>query len=139
MDDVVLGSTVGGMLTLGSARRAPGGDLRSIVATLEAEGLRAQARVWVHEPAAAGALVALFEALDESWRGWEGAKEYESPAGELRLSARHDGRSHVEIEVQLRGDGSSAPWTVAATISTDPGAQMAEAATGARSLLAFTA
>src|SRR4051812_28789686 len=41
------------------------------------------------------ALVALFDALAEAWRGWEGVREWVSQEGELVLRFRHDGKGQV--------------------------------------------
>jgi len=45
--------------------------------------------------------------LSDNWRGWSGAKEWQSLEGALTLSATIDPRGHVALVVTLQ---NGAPW-----------------------------
>jgi hypothetical protein len=57
------------------------------------------------------------------WRGWHGAKVWESLEGELRIQLSTDRAGHVELRVRLRSDaGVSDPWSIETSIGLDAGA-----------------
>jgi hypothetical protein len=60
--------------------------------------LRAEVRVYAYR---ADGLPDLFEAMASDWRGWSGAKCWESLEGELKLTATHDGLGHIALDVVL--------------------------------------
>lgn len=80
----------------------------------------------------ANPLVQYFQDLSDHWRGWSGAKEYESLEGDLRLSAQHTG--HVIITAQLRSFIEPAEWTAEGEFRIDPGEEL----TGIAAALAET-
>jgi hypothetical protein len=133
---VVLGSPNTGTLTISDPRRGTDGQLWSVVATYASPGIEASTRVWTNYASHFDDLIAFFDDLAEHWSGWTGVKEYESLEGELRLAARNDSSSSVLIEVALSGPVQPPLWRMSAEVTTDPGAQMEEAASAARSLLA---
>jgi hypothetical protein len=59
--------------------------------------------------------------LAESWRGWQGERQWESMEHELRLVATNDRRGHIALGIQLRSGFSDYDWSVAATIMVDAG------------------
>jgi len=74
----------------------------------------------------AGALPAFFAELAEDWQGWDGAREWFSMDGELRLVCYHDRIGHIEIEVsvgRVPPPGWQTPgWMAQAMLVVDPGA-----------------
>jgi hypothetical protein len=137
MVDVVLGRNVSeGLFTLSDAERGRDGELWSVTATLELEDLRASTKVLRHYATCMDELIAYFDDIAANWRGWNGAKTYESLEGDLRLDAQHDGFGDVKVMVELKGDVPPYAWVATGGVITDPGAQMEEAASNARVLLA---
>lgn len=71
-----------------------------------------------------------FRSLEQEWRGWEGARRWESVEGDLGLVARHE-FAHVRLTVTLRlqrfGWGSDG-WSATADITVEPGEQLSRAA-----------
>ena len=128
VDDVRLGYGPEGMFTLDDPQRSDDGELWSVVATLEVEGLRATKRVSVHYATYMDELIAYLHDLAEHWQGWNSAKTYQSLEGDLTLNARHDGSGHVVLDVELKRNHPPNEWSAKGQIVTDPGAQMAEAA-----------
>jgi uncharacterized protein DUF6228 len=70
-------------------------------------------------------LVAYFEDMAASWRGWAGAKEWTDDGRTVALSATHDGIGAIEIAVSVSshagwpGPGS---WAVQMVVAEEPGA-----------------
>jgi len=61
-----------------------------------------------------------FADLAKQWRGWAGAKEWESLG--LRLGAHHDGLGHVMLDATLDQDYAMADrWRVRASLVLDAG------------------
>jgi hypothetical protein len=86
-------------------------------------------------------LARFFRGLEQDWRGWEGARGWESVEGDLRLVARHE-FAHVRLTVTLRlqrfewgNDG----WSASADITLDPGEQLSRAAREIGALVAGAA
>ena len=69
-----------------------------LIARIDQSGLRAEAAVYLYDPLS---LAVFLRELAESWRGWEGMKEWESLEGDLALNASADRYGHVKIEVAL--------------------------------------
>lgn len=77
--------------------------------------------------------------LASSWKGWSGEKTWLSLEQDFGLQAVHDEYGHVRVTVTLKGPNAPPAWTVSPEITTDPGAQMTEAAETAARLLAARA
>jgi hypothetical protein len=80
-----------------------------------------------------GELALFFEALADSWRGWEGERTFSSLEGEFAITARHDG--HVRLAIRLRRVDGPGLWTLHADVTVDPGEDMAAAARDVRTLI----
>jgi hypothetical protein len=76
------------------------------------------AKVYIYEP---HSLASLFGELADSWKGWEGAKEWSSVEGDFSLSCKSDGLGHVAIEVRLKSGLDEDDWCVKAVIHVDAG------------------
>jgi hypothetical protein len=125
------------MLILDEPQRGDDGELWYLRATLELDGLRAVKRISAHYATCMDELIAYLGDLAASWKGWDGTKEYVSLEKDLSLSSRHDGYGHVRTEVTLnKQDGSSDEWSCTGWVTTEPGAQMDEAAATAGELFA---
>lgn len=89
-------------------------------ARIECDGLTAEARVYERHSGSALRLDAFFGDLAANWRGWDGAKEWESLG--LQLVARHDGLGHVALDAILRESYAAADrWEVRASLNLDVG------------------
>jgi hypothetical protein len=89
-------------------------------ARLDFGDLVAETKVYERYSRDALQLDAYFADLATQWRGWAGAKEWESLG--LRLSARHDGLGHVTVEATLDQDYATADrWRVRASLLLDAG------------------
>ena len=136
MEPVELGSADGPRVILGEPLRGDNGELWRVPVTLELDGLRAEKTVNAHYATCLDELIAYLDDLAANWNGWEGVKEYRSVESDLVLQSRHDGYGHVTVEVTLsKMDGSPDEWTCTGRVTTEPGAQMEEAAATARQLL----
>jgi hypothetical protein len=123
------------MFTLNSPKRGDDGELLSIVATLEVEGLRASKTISVHYATCMHELIAYLDDLAEHWQGWTSVKTYKSLEGDLTLRAGNDASGHVVLDVEIKRNHPPNEWSAKGQIVTDPGAQMAEAAAAAHSVL----
>jgi len=111
------------------------GSADQLRVALVAPGIRAEIDVYVFREF--GALVALFDSMEDSWRGWEGERSWASLEGELTLRARHVG-SAIEIVVGMRSmfppvDGE---WSVRAELRVEVGAQLSAIVRDLRTLVA---
>ena len=70
-----------------------------------------------------GSAIGFFEDLADSWRGWEGQREYRSLEGELTLAAAHDGLAMVTLAVQM-SQPSPPGWSAAADLELGAGADL---------------
>lgn len=70
--------------------RDDSGTPLTLVATLDGPGLSASLSAYDDRYEA---LTAFFQGLADSWRGWEGVRNFSSLEGELDITARHDGQS----------------------------------------------
>lgn len=78
----------------------------------------------------------LFAQAAQEWKGWKGAKVWQSIEGELRLELRHDSRGHVTVSVRIHsGLGGADSWQHEAEIGLDPG-QLEAVALGAKAFWA---
>ena len=62
-----------------------------------------------------------FQGLAADWRGWEGERVIESLEHQLKLSCTADGRGHVYLRVELRGDFFSSNWRATETLHLEAG------------------
>jgi hypothetical protein len=61
--------------------------------------------------------------LANSWRGFDGARDYRSLEGQLGFSCRHDGRGTVMCKVTLR-QPAPPEWSVETTLDFGAGAHL---------------
>jgi hypothetical protein len=62
-----------------------------------------------------------FQSMAVDWRGWEGERVIESLEYQLKLTCTADGRGHVALRVELRGDPLSSNWRAAETLHLEAG------------------
>ena len=66
-----------------------------------------------------------FSDLARDWRGWDGAREWMSSCGELRIASHHDRVGHVVVAVRLGRvppiEWPIAGWSVSASVVVEPG------------------
>jgi hypothetical protein len=69
-------------------------------------------------------LVAFFDDLAASWRGWDGRRAWTEVERDLSLAATHDGRGHVVLWVTLGKfmAPEAATWMVRAPLELEAGA-----------------
>jgi hypothetical protein len=65
--------------------------------------------------------------LAANWRGWSGARTWESPEYDLTMAATHEAGSHVNIQVTVK-DGPVHTWLVTTSVEVEPGEEMAQLA-----------
>jgi hypothetical protein len=97
---LVLGTDGGTNVTLRDARRPDSEGWRYFVVELHSAGLDAVTGVATNE---VEPLSAFLRSLEESWRGWEGERLWESTEPALTLRATHNGR-HVRLIWELSAD-----------------------------------
>ncbi|MDP5227336.1 MULTISPECIES: DUF6228 family protein [Arthrobacter] len=131
MGEVSIGRRGSLILKAGNDDRARSGAVEYLMVTLVAEGLTSTSRIY--DVNGFGTLVGYFDDLSRHWRGWDGSKMYESLEGDLRISARHDGR--VRLEVTLNQILGETEWRCQSTIILDPGEELSFAAAALQELL----
>jgi hypothetical protein len=136
---VELGNEQTGRLVITDPIRGEQGEIWSVLVRVECQGLTAESRVSAHYASAFDDLIAFLRDLASSWKGWSGEKTWLSLEHDFGLLAVHDGYGHVRLTVTLKGPNAPPAWTVSPEITTDPGAQMSEAAEAASRLLAARA
>ena len=94
--------------------------------TVEGPDLRATRQVYEGWSGGFESLANFLAGLAEDWRGWSGAREYQSIEGDLRISATHDG--HVNLNVLLWESTQPDGWRVEAAVRLDAGEQLGRAA-----------
>ena len=62
-----------------------------------------------------------FQAMAQSWRGWDGERTIESLEGQLRLACKTDRLGHVSVRVKLRGDIGGSDWRAEDTLYLEAG------------------
>jgi hypothetical protein len=120
-------------LCFADVKRGPDGAIWSAEARLRTPGLDAVLQVSSHYATGFADLVMFFQRLATDWRGWEGARSYESLEKDLRLSAAHDG--HVRLVVNLAQTSTPGGWSVSAVLTLEPGEEMTRAAGEVAALL----
>jgi hypothetical protein len=79
-------------------------------------------------------VVKMFAEAARDWKGWQGAKVWQSLEGELRLELRADHLGHVSLRAEIRSDsGGADPWRLDAEVGLDAG-QLDSIAAGAKAL-----
>ena len=69
-----------------------------------------------------GGIARLFAEAAKEWKGWHGAKVWESLEGELRIELSIDRLGHVTVAVRVRSDpGGSDRWQLDAELGLDAG------------------
>ena len=114
MDRVVIGRgsrTATFRDAVGAAGDAPYEGEGSFIIELRAEGLHAERTVFVFSFDWEN-LVAFFEDLAESWRGWDGEKTWNSIEHDLAITATSDPGRHCSLLLTVRG-GPHSTWEAA--------------------------
>jgi hypothetical protein len=93
-------------------------DGYDVLVQLSGGGVEASERVWDHMPQNWSRF---FQAMAESWRGWDGERVIESLEGQLRLSCTTDRLGHVAVRVHLRGDMGGSDWRAEDTVYVEAG------------------
>ncbi|MEA2700296.1 MAG: hypothetical protein QOI66_4567 [Myxococcales bacterium] len=79
-------------------------------------------------------VVKMFAEAARDWKGWQGAKVWQSLEGELRLELRADHLGHVSLRAEIRSDpGGADPWRLDAEVGLDSG-QLDSIVAGAKAL-----
>lgn len=115
---------------------ATSGAPDSVIVTLRLKGLLATSRVVSHYATGFQDLADFFAKLAADWRGWPGARRWESLECDLTIEARHQ-HSHVTLKVELRCDRfdwDNDGWRVSGDVSIEPGEQLSSAARDVASL-----
>ncbi|MFN2556429.1 MAG: DUF6228 family protein [Nitriliruptorales bacterium] len=85
-------------------------------ATLTVAGMHATTAVYTYGD---DGLPDFFRALAESWRGWEGKREWNSLEGQLNFDAESDRLGHVTLRASLRPSAYPHTWSAALSLSID--------------------
>lgn len=78
-------------------------------------------------------LAAYFDGLKRDWRGWPGARRWQSLEQELAFTARHDGRIQIAVEM-----AQSMGWAASGELTLEPGEELSRVAAGLRRAFATT-
>ena len=120
---VTIGRTSGAALVVGAAARDGEGGVR-VPVRLAAPGLAANAVIelesWNAGPAR---LAAFFDDLAARWRGWDGPKEWADDGGTFSMSASHDGKGLVVLDVRAGNLPYEWPgaWSARVQVPVEPG------------------
>lgn len=114
-----------------SSNDSDAGPPKGLVAELRLDTLAATRTVGNHYASGFVDLAEFFMAMEEAWRGWDGARRWRSFEDELSIEAQHDG--HIRLIIVLR---NVYPWTWTATahLRLDPGEQLSSAAAAIQTL-----
>jgi uncharacterized protein DUF6228 len=88
---------------------------------LEDRGLHAVSNVHGIVSGSTDLPIGFFEDPAENWRGWPGAKEWQSYEGDFQLKATADGKDHVFLFVSLAAGLSDDQWRAQATLVLEAG------------------
>jgi|SRR5450830_366123 hypothetical protein len=97
-------------------------------AELEDAGLKCRARVSAVDPSGRK-FSTVFREIDESWRGWEGERVWESPEGELELRFSMSATGRITVKVMLRDPYR---WTARTELSLQSGDELSQLAKDAQ-------
>lgn len=132
MNEIIIPQTTGRVgIRLYHPDRDSQGNLHCFFVEVVSPTIQAHTRVYVYR---SHDLVALFDELAGEWRGWDGAKEWESLEGELKLSCTTDGKGHVDIAIVVKESHYPESWQVDAIALVEAG-QLEDLARAAREFL----
>ena len=98
-------------------------------AELNSKSLTATVKVYDHLPQR---FREFFGQIAQDWRGWSGAREYESLEPMLKISATHNNIGRISFEGSLSaGAETMFDWTASQVLTVDPGAADSIAANAA--------
>jgi hypothetical protein len=127
MDEVWIGRPGDG-LSLRADDRDGHNAVTSAGAILQVPGLEAHRVVVHHYANGFGDLLHFFDGMARDWKGWDGARVFESLEHDLTLTATHDG--HIRLVVRLRESTVPDGWDVTVRLGLDPGEQLTDIASG---------
>lgn len=104
-----------------------------LTVTVTGPDMRASRQVYAGWDGGFTALAAFFTGLADEWRGWHGARVFESLEGDLQIRATHDG--HVHLRVLLWESTVPDGWRIEAVVRMDAGEALSRAATDVASLV----
>lgn len=87
-------------------------------ATLTVAGMHATTAVYTYGD---DGLPAFCRGLADSWRGWEGTRQWNSLEGQLNLDAESDRLGHVTVRASVRPSAHPHTWSAALSLSFDSG------------------
>ncbi len=119
--EALIRSSKGSRAVLLSDPKWSGSELDYFTATITAEGLKATGQIYAY---GAATLTGFFEELATAWRGWEGAKEWESVEGDLEFAATHDGLGNVTLRARVAKLGEGWDWEAWCELTLDAGAHL---------------
>jgi hypothetical protein len=61
-------------------------------------------------------------AVAENWQGWVGTRHFTSVEEDFVLTAKHNGRSAVEIKVEIKNSQGTTLWAIESKLEIDLGA-----------------
>lgn len=85
--------------------------------TLKAENMTASSKVYAFDPFD-DSCSRYFADLANSWRGWNGVKQWNSLEGELKISSDSDSLGHIAMEITFESYGS---WKSQITMAFEAG------------------
>jgi len=132
MNEVVLDSDGGRHLTLRRRTWPDEESFESMDVMLGTPEGEMATRVWDYR----SSLAPFFVDLASSWRGFDGAKEYQSVEGELLLVCTHDGLGSVRCEATLRRPAPP-EWALSVTLTWGAGAHLQQLAADVKQFCTF--
>jgi Family of unknown function (DUF6228) len=131
---VHIGDPEGASITFsGAGDPGIGYDFTDFTARVSAPGLSARSHVRSIE--GAQGLREFFRSLAADWRGWEGARTWESIEHDLSIEARVDRRGHVRLAFTLRQSYRAEAWSTTIVVEVDAGEEMTNLASAIDELL----
>ncbi|WP_307089750.1 DUF6228 family protein [Arthrobacter sp. B2I5] len=106
----------------------------NMVVAVELGALTAGREVASHYATGFDDLALFFADLAETWRGWNGTRNYESMERDFLLEATHTG-SHVELHFTLQDPESSSAWSLRGKLTLDAGEELSRASGDVQDLL----
>jgi hypothetical protein len=93
----------------------------SVCARLTGRDLHAAAEVEIDARDLGAPPSSLFVEMGRQWNGWKGELSWCSHCPGLALKARHDGRGHIPLRVELGREWYEDDWLVHATVMIEAG------------------
>lgn len=115
--------------------RSAGGELDYFTVAIQAPNASAIAKIYAYQ---AESLVTFFTDVAQSWRGWDGVKEWTSLEGEFELRATSDRLGHVTLGYTLRSGHGQYDWCVTGAVELEAG-QLERVAADAEGFIRATA